>query len=221
MAWADDLPGIEVVPVVPPGRGNRLRERPFDRMAPAVTALADAVEPLLDRPWAVLGHSMGALIAFELAREIERRGRPRPERLLLSGRRAPGTAPPSAPIHDLPDDRFLDELRRRYDGIPGEVLDHPELLALFLPLLRADFALVETYEHRPEPRVSVPFSVWTGEDDPQAPPDELGGWGALTDGDVRVRVFPGGHFYLYERRAGVTAALREELVAVVRAEAIG
>src|SRR5207344_936510 len=108
---------------------------------------ADALTPLFDVPFALFGHSMGALAAFEMARELRRRRGPKPVRLLVSGARAPQRPNPDPPLRHLADREFLDEVKRRYDGIPGAVLENPELVELLLPCLRADFHLVETYDH--------------------------------------------------------------------------
>lgn len=216
-AWPASFPaGIEVCAVRLPGRENRFSEPAFVRAADLVTEAADALAPLFDVPFALFGHSMGALAAFELARELRRRGAPGPVRLLVSGARAPQRPNPHPPIRHLPDREFLDEVRRRYDGIPGPVLENPELLELLLPSLRADFTLFETYVHAPAPPLSCPLSCFGGHDDGRVSSDDLEGWRQQTRGAFSLRMFEGGHFFLQSAEAQVRRAVAEELALAAR-----
>src|SRR5262249_28939051 len=149
--WANSLPeNVHVIPVELPGRGSRLKESPFVGLSDLVEALTEAIEPLLDGPFAFFGHSMGAMIAFELARSVCQQLNSRPEILFASGRRAPQIPDATPPSYDLPDEEFLAELRR-INGTPDDVLAHRELMGLLVPLLRADFQMVQTYQYRPGP----------------------------------------------------------------------
>ena len=211
-AWADGLPSaVEVCPVQLPGRGSRFREEPFRRVADLVPALADGLLPLLDRPFALFGHSMGAVVAFELTRELRRRGARAPVLLALSGHQAPQRPDAEPPFSHLPDAEFLAEVRRRYDAIPKEVLAEEELLQLLLPVLRADIQTLETYVCRMEAPLDCPISCLGGEDDPHVSLADLEAWREETCGPLRVRTFPGGHFFVESARAQVLQALSLDL----------
>ncbi|GAB4190473.1 MAG: hypothetical protein OHK0022_03290 [Roseiflexaceae bacterium] len=209
--WAGLLPPqIELWGVQLPGRERRLREAPFVRMAPLADAVTDALRPLLDRPFALFGHSMGALLSFELARRLRREGGPLPVALLLSAHRAPHMPRRERPIHNLPEPELIDELRR-LNGTPEEVLSHPELLELLLPLIRADFAACETYEYTEEPPLDCPISVFGGMTDPLVNRDELDAWSTHTAAAFSARVLPGDHFFLHKSRPMLLQALSIDL----------
>lgn len=194
--WSDALPAdVEVCPVQLPGRGTRLMERPFTRLSPLVEALAQALAPLLDRPFAFFGHSLGALVSFELARQIRRQYGVHPVRLFVSAGQAPQIPHRVPPIHTLPDKEFLVELRR-LNGTPSELLDHEELMDIMLPLLRADFALYETYVYSTEPPLDCPISAFGGLQDHRVSKSDLEAWRAQTSGPFSLQIFPGDHFFL-------------------------
>jgi medium-chain acyl-[acyl-carrier-protein] hydrolase len=210
--WAEGLPDdVDVCAVQLPGRGARFREAPFRNMADLVPALAEGLLPLLDLPFALFGHSMGAVVAFELARELRRRGGRPPALLALSGHQAPPRPDPKPPISHLPDEEFLAEVQTRYDGIPPEVLAEEELLQLLLPVLRADVQLLESYTYVQEAPLDCPISCFGGEDDPHVSLADLEAWGDETRGPLRVRTFPGGHFFVESARDEVLRALRRDL----------
>lgn len=194
--WANELPGdVEAFALRPPGRETRLREPPHTSTAPAVKELADVVEPMLDRPYAIFGHSLGALLTFELARELRRRGLPGPVVLFPSGRAAPQLPWGMPPVADLADAsfiRFVSEL----GGTPPEVIADAELLELFLPLLRADFQMNEQYVYRDELPFQSPIHVFAGTDDPTARQSDVAAWSDQTDGEFGLTAMPGGHFFL-------------------------
>ncbi|MFF2523479.1 thioesterase II family protein [Streptomyces liangshanensis] len=204
-------PEVELVAVQYPGREDRLGDPESTGMADLVTQVADAVEPLLERPYALFGHSMGSAVAWELAHELGRRGRPGPRRLFASGRAAPGTAV-TGQLHRQDDDVLCTELGR-LGGTSREILDDPGLRSLVLTAVRHDYRIIET--HRPEarPPLSCPIHVLTGAEDPELGEersgDRAGGWADLTSARTEVRVFPGDHFYLTpHRREVVTTVLR-------------
>jgi len=209
--WADALPPeVEVCPVQLPGRENRMREPAFDRLPPLVEALAGALERWRDLPCAVLGHSNGALIGFELARHTRRAGVPGPVHLFASGRRAPHLPSRQPDVHQLPQPELVAELAT-LGGMPREILEHPELLALLVPLLRADMALTETYELRDEPPLDVPITALTGTEDVKVSLDEAEGWARHTAAGFRLHTFPGDHFFLFSGRERVLASLSADL----------
>lgn len=206
---------IELRAVQLPGRETRLAEPLFTRLPPLIGALADGLGESVQQPYAFFGHSLGALIGFELARELRRRHWPLPRTLIVSGRRAPTVPAKEPPLHPLPDDAFVAELRRRYDAIPQVILGEPELMALFVPVLKADFALFETHEHRDASPLDCALGIYGGVGDPQT--KEMDGWAELVAGPCRRRSFEGGHFYLVEQRAGLAMALAEDLLAAAMA----
>lgn len=210
--WSTLLPPeIDVLAVQLPAREKRLREEPFTRMDAIVSALAAELEPLLDRPVALFGHSMGAMIAYELACALRRRGAPLPAHLFLSGRQAVTEPPRERAIHALPEERFVEEVTRRFGGIPQPILDDKELMSIFARALRADFEVIETYEHRDAEPLPIPFTIMGGRDDPQTHPDRIAGWFGLTALPADVELFDGGHFYLGEQLPAVLAAIARRL----------
>jgi surfactin synthase thioesterase subunit len=221
-AWADALPpDVEVCPVQLPGRENRMLEKPFERLEPLVLALAGVLERWCDLPYAVFGHSNGALVGFELARLARRTGTPGPLHLFASGRRAPDVPPRTPNVAALPDAEFIHELGR-LGGMPRQVVEHPELMQLLLPLLRADMALIETYEYRHEPPLSIPITAYTGLADPRVSVDDARAWERHTEAGFRIRTFPGDHFYLAgDGATPVLAALSADLRAVALPAAAG
>jgi medium-chain acyl-[acyl-carrier-protein] hydrolase len=179
-----------------PGRAARVSEPPLKRYKPLVNALADAIIPELPPAFAFWGHSMGTLISFELARELRRRGQPAPLALFLSGRGAPQIPDPDPPVFNLPDPEFIAELHR-LNGTPKELLDSPELKEFFLPTIRADFELVETYEYEPEVPLNCAIHAYGGLQDTNVPAASLKAWQKQTSGPFKVRMFPGDHFYIH------------------------
>ncbi len=195
--WGDSLPAtVEVCPIQLPGREDRLGETPFTELQALVGALGVAIGPSLDRPFAFFGHSMGALIAYELTRELHRQAGLLPLRLFVSGRGAPQLPAALPPIHRLPDAAFLAELQRRYDGIPAILWQEAELRALLLPQLRADLALVETYAHTPSPPLPCALAAFGGTQDKQVAREHLAAWRGQVRDDISVQMFEGDHFYL-------------------------
>ncbi|HEY9157248.1 thioesterase II family protein [Candidatus Binatus sp.] len=194
--WSDNLPAdVEVCPLQLPGRGTRMTERPFTHLSPLVEALAQALAPLLDRPFAFFGHSLGALVSFELARRIRRQYGVHPVHLFVSAGRAPQIPHRGPFIHTLPDSEFLMELRR-LNGTPSELLGHEELMEIMLPVLRADFAVYETYLYSTEPPLNCPISAFGGLQDNKVSDSDLEAWRAQTSVSFSLRMFPGDHFFL-------------------------
>lgn len=204
---------IEVVPVLLPGRDRRLREAPRREAHGLADELADGLAPHLEEgglPFALLGHSMGALLAFELERRLARRGAPAPAHVFAAAFRAPHLPERNPTLHTLTDAELAAALGR-LGGTPPEVLAHAELMRLVLPVLRADLELVETYRWREGPRCRAALTALGSSEDPLVGEAELAAWREVTDGPFRLRLVPGGHFFLEraadELRAEVAATL--------------
>lgn len=212
--WA--IEGVEVVAVQPPGRERRLAEPPLDRLLPLVEDVGEAIAAEPERPYAFFGHSTGALVAYELTRWLAERGRALPIHLVVSGRWPPHRTDPEPPIHALPAPQLIAALRR-YGGTPDEVLGDAELMEFFLPLLRADFAVGDTYQHRPGAPLPVPITALGGDGDPRVPADSLAEWGRHTTAAFAMHLLPGGHFYLVDQRPAVLRIVAATLAPVLLA----
>jgi len=186
---------VGVCPLQLPGRGKRIAEPPFTRVTPLVKTIAEAIFGSSGEPFVFFGHSMGAMISFELARELRRRGSVGPRHLFLSGRRAPTVPKSGGPTFNLPHDEFVAELRR-LNGTPPELLDLPEATEVFFPLLRADFEMVDTYVYEDEEPLSCPITVYGGLQDESVPRESLREWQRQTSATYRQRMLPGDHFFI-------------------------
>lgn len=194
--WVNNCPpGVEICPVQLPGRGNRLKEPAFTSLTALVQALAPALLPHFDKPFAFFGHSMGASISFELARLLRENGQPQPLQLFISGRRAPHIPAREPPLHDLPEPELLDGLHR-LNGTPKEFMEHPELIQMMLPLLRADFSVAETYVYTPGPPLDCPITAFSGLQDWEVSREDIEGWREHTSNTFKLRMFPGDHFFI-------------------------
>jgi medium-chain acyl-[acyl-carrier-protein] hydrolase len=209
--WSVTLPEwIEVCSVQLPGRGTRLREQPFRRFGPLIKAIAEALAPYLSKPFAFFGHSMGATIAFETARELRRTGKPCPSHLLVSGGCAPSRPQSGLPTYNLPEHEFLEELRR-LNGTRQEVIEHSELMQLMLPLLRADFELIQTYVYKPEPSLNCPITAFGGLHDRSVNRTDMEAWRKETCSSFTIQMFTGDHFFLHSARPLLLEVLSREL----------
>lgn len=214
--WPDKFPiDIEVCPIYLPGRESRLKEPLFTRLSALVAALFDALEPLMDMPFAFFGHSMGALISFELARYLRRMQQPGPAYLFISSHRAPQLPDSNAPLHDLPESELIDMLAR-LGGTPQAILQHTELMKVLLPILRADFELCETYVYSPEPALNCPLSVFGGEQDTMVRVSELQAWQAQTQRSFTLHLLPGDHFFISSQQESLLEILCQELELIQR-----
>jgi len=179
-------------------------------MAELVAALGDSIEAHPGEPFAFFGHSMGAIVAFELARLLRRRNQPAPRMLVASGARAPQFRRAHVPPPEPGEAEFVEALRR-FEGTPREVLDNPNLLQLILPALREDAAIYRNYIYAEEPPLDCPIRAYGGAEDPNVRREHLEGWAVETTAAFAVRVFPGGHFYLRTYRQEFLAALARDL----------
>lgn len=210
--WAAALPTVvEVCPVELPGRGSRWREQPHTELKALVAAMAPALLEFCDgRPFACFGHSLGGLVSFELARHLRQAYGRTPAHLLISGCKAPQLPVPEPPIHALPEPEFLARIRS-YNGTPAAVLENAELMELLLPVLRADFALMETYAYREETPLACPLTVFGGLSDPKVDASALAAWRAQTSEEFSLQLFPGDHFFVHTAQADLLPALARRL----------
>jgi medium-chain acyl-[acyl-carrier-protein] hydrolase len=211
--WQSMLPDfIEVWPVELPGRGKRLAIPPFRCMSSLIAALESEVLYKLDSSFALFGHSMGSLIAFELARSAESKLGISPVHLFIAGRRAPYLPRFGRLTYALPDDEFVAELRRMR-GTPEALLDDRTALQLFLPMLRADFELVQTYKFVDAAPLTCPVTVLGGVHDQTTPKRDLEGWMTQTTGRCSIRMVRGDHFFLSDSQEDILTIVAQELSA--------
>lgn len=209
--WPAELPDtIEVCTAELPGRGARLNEPPFTRLEYIVDFFANVINPYLDKPFAFFGHSMGAMISFELACRLRAEVGVKPAHLFVSGRRAPQMLDRNPITYNLPSPMLLEELRR-LNGTPIEVLENPELMHLMLPLLRADFEVVETYVYSPRAALDCPVTAFGGLQDQEVSRKELEAWREQTIASFSLRMLPGGHFFLHTARQLLLRMLSQEV----------
>lgn len=203
-------PAVDVLAIQYPGRQDRQQEPVLDSVTDLADGVFNALRPWLDRPVALFGHSMGAVLAYEVGLRLQlRTGRP-PLRLFASGRRAPSRVRAERYVHTQDDAGVLRELAR-LSGSDPRLLSDPELLPLILPAVRGDYKAVETYRADPDQRLDAPITVLTGDADPLTTLDEAHDWCRHTTGGCDVRVFPGGHFFLNDHAGDVTRLIRAEL----------
>ncbi|MEU1395753.1 alpha/beta fold hydrolase [Micromonospora zamorensis] len=208
---ATDLaPDVEVLAVQYPGRQDRIAEPPLERLGDLAEGVITAL--LAERPgrYAILGHSMGAALAFEVARRSAGR-LPEPEIVVASACPPPGTVRrPGQLVHRLDDAAVVAELTR-IGGSDGALLSEPDLLPLILPSVRADFHAVETYQPPAGSTVACPIAAFTGDRDVRVDAAQAAGWDTYTTGGFALHTFPGGHFYLQDPASGFTERLRAVL----------
>jgi medium-chain acyl-[acyl-carrier-protein] hydrolase len=208
--WRHPTGAFEVVPVVLPGREGRWSEPMPTGMSTLVRGLLDHLGPDLAGDYALFGHSFGAGVAYELTRVVLDERLRAPRLLAVSGRRAPHRPAVQPCVHDAPDETFLAHLAG-LGGIPDEVREHPSLLATFLPVLRADFAVHETYCPSSMVPMAVPVSVFSGATDPAVSIVDILAWRDITAGAFRARVYDGGHFYLRQHGEAILRAIHDDL----------
>lgn len=215
-SWASALPEmVEVSAVQLPGRGSRLNEPLCRRLDPMVDSICAALVPDLNSPFALFGHSMGAILAFEVTRALAARSAKAPAHLFMSGRGAPHIPSKSRPCFDLSDDEFIAELDR-LNGIPKELLNSREIMSIVLPFVRADFEATETYEFHAAPRVKSPITAFGGIGDRHVSREALEGWKDHTDSSFKLRMFPGDHFFIQSMEKLFLRMLYEDLLQTCR-----
>ena len=209
--WAADVPeGFAITAIQLPGREKRLAETPHTNLEEVVRELAGALPRYVTQPFAFFGHSMGALVSFELARQLRNAGGPHPEHLFVSAHRAPSVPDADAPIHQLPEPVLIEELRRM-NGTPKGILDNTEVMRVLLPAIRADFQICETYVYKAEEPLPCPITVFGGLQDREVRNGDLPVWRNETRGLFRLQMFPGGHYFIREFRTPVVKSIVQDL----------
>jgi surfactin synthase thioesterase subunit len=213
--WGERMPdGVAVVPVRLPGRESRTQEQPVDRIGGLVDAVVDAIQPYIDSPFALFGHSMGAMIGFELARCLRRRSQRLPAALLVAAARAPQFRKDHVPSAAPSEEEFLREIRE-LEGAPREVLENEELLKYLLPALKADSMLGRMYVYHEEPPLDIPIRAYVGAEDKRLPIDVIEAWKQQTTRSFALREFPGGHFFVHTEEPVFLDALADDLARVI------
>ncbi len=209
--WSQSLPTtVEVCPIELPGRGTQMKLPAFTQLQPLVQAIAPVLLPHLDKPFAFFGHSMGALVSFELARLLRKEYNINPVHLFVSARLAPQIPNLKPPVHALPEAEFKEELRR-LNGTPEAVLQNAELMQLLVPILRADFAVLETYVYTTEPPLNCPITAYGGLQDQEVSCDELQAWQNQTNAAFSLQMFTGNHFFLHSAQSLLLQSISQEI----------
>jgi medium-chain acyl-[acyl-carrier-protein] hydrolase len=210
-AWGPPLgPDVEVWGGELPGHWKRIDEPLVRAMEPLVAGFTEAMRPALDKPYALFGFSMGALVAFEAARALRRQGAAAPRHLFVAGRFAPDVPFPGDPLHLRADASFVEGMGQVY-GLPENMTQDADLLRLIVPMMRADMQLLETYEYRAEPPFDCPMSGFAGDRDPAVQGALLEGWAKHTTGGFQSQRFPGPHHFLERNTDGVVRAIKTAL----------
>ncbi len=194
--WAEYLPGfVDVIAIQSPGRGRRFSEKPIGCLKTKVQMLHQEILPYANEPYLFIGHSNGALLAYELARELQKSGHSNLKHIILSAKRAPHLPDIKEPIHDLPNKEFIKELKG-YNFTPDEVLENDELMELFLPMLRADFSLSDTHDFDREYSLDSNATLFWGNQDEDVPLNDVLAWKELITGETNLIEFNDGHFFI-------------------------
>lgn len=202
-------PTVEVIAVQYPGRQDRRHEPNIDNIPELAERSFAALRPFADKPLALFGHSMGAVLAYEVALRMREAGLPWPVRLFASGRRAPSRYRDER-VHLQPEQQIIAELQL-LSGTNASILADPEILEMIMPAVRSDYRAIETYRHTPDRRLDRPITVLTGDADPRVSMEEAKAWAEHSDGPIDLHVLPGGHFFLVDQSEQVIALLRKEL----------
>ncbi len=215
-SWISELPDtIELFAIQYPGRENRFGEKLYTVLDPLIQDLERSILPFLTKPTVFLGHSLGALVAFELARVLQEHHDFQLEHLFVSGHRAPHLPFTSPIIHPLPDAEFIEAVRQ-LNGIPPEAFDYPELLEMITPILRSDFMLWENYQYLERAPLNCPISAFGGKKDPLVTPREIEAWGKQTVNHFSHQIFSGDHFFIHTEQQAFFEVLKKDLQRMIK-----
>jgi medium-chain acyl-[acyl-carrier-protein] hydrolase len=211
-SWSGRLPhDVDLYAMQLPGHEDRIREEPFHSLDDAVTALSEDLVALLDGPFAIFGHSLGAIIGAEVALQLESERGLRPEHMFASGSPGlPSVSPTRRPIHNLPDNELLEHIRQ-LNGTAQELLADKRILGLLLRIIRSDYAILDGYTYAGHRTLSCPLTVFGGDADPTTTPTTLATWSSVTTGKTNLHMLPGSHFFLHSARDELLVLLRDAL----------
>ena len=210
-SWANDvIDYAEVIAIQLPGREERYNEPLLKNIQSVVEELSLNFNEYTSKPFIFFGHSLGALIAFEFARELRRKGMPQPMHLIVSGTKAPHIIHEKPPIHSFLDEKFIRELKK-YNGIPHSIIENKELISIFLPAIRSDFCIYETYEHKNECPLSYPITALGGLSDDTFDRKNLIEWKDQTGHSFKHCFLAGNHFFIKDSYKEVIAIVNSTL----------
>ena len=210
--WSNELPTqIGVFAALLPGQGSRIREVPPSQTSTFAAELVTNIEPYLNEPYALFGYSMGALVAFEMTRQLRAQGKPLPTNLFVAARRAPQVPDTAAPLHVLPDSAFVKGIQSRYGGIPEAIMKDAELMTLFTPVLRSNFTMIETYRYVDEDPLDLPIAAFGGTRDKTTGEAELSAWGRQSKRSFNYQLFDGDHFFIQQHQSSVLDTVKRNL----------
>lgn len=193
---------VEVIGIQLPGRENRFSDPHLTSIDTVVEQLVRVMSSYADKPFVLFGHSMGALIGFELTRALQRLRLPAPRHLIVSGTCAPPRRHTEDPIHQLSDDVFLEKIRH-FNGTPKSLLQDEELMKLFIPLLRADFHIAETYRYEERGPIWCPLTALGGDGDDGVSLEDLSAWSTVCRAGYEQHVFRGDHFFIHNHKTAI------------------
>jgi medium-chain acyl-[acyl-carrier-protein] hydrolase len=212
-AWSGLFsPEIELYLIHIPGRDKRFKESLYHDLLLLAGSLAEGLVPYLDKPFAFYGHSMGGLLSFEVARQLRSRYAQQPVHLFVSSHQAPHLPDIQPSLRHLSDEELLIETERLYGALPDIVRQDRELLQIFLPIMRADLTMLETYQYRASEPLDCPISVFGGREDASIHEDELSAWRDETVSAFSLKMFEGDHFFIQTKRADLVQAIRRDLL---------
>lgn len=207
--WEKDLPdGVLLIGIQLPGRESRFSETHISSLSLIVEQLSSALLPFINIPYILFGHSIGGLICFELARALRKVSLPLPKCLIISATNAPQKLMVREHISDKSDEEFINCLRL-YNGLPDELVVDQQMMSIFIPMLRADLQILETYQYEEKMPLNCKLVVLGGLNDPNVPLEDIAAWCIHTNFSCNIRLFPGNHFFIKSHKKEVLAYLSE------------
>lgn len=201
---------IELIVINYPGRETRFTEKPVNDPEEMVSEIVNSLSDYSDKPFVLFGHSMGAMLAYFVTCELQRKQLMMPEILFVSGMRAPHIASRSEPVKQMNDEDLVNSLNK-YGGMPAELFKNKELLQIFLPIIRADLEMLGRVPVEKSDNVNVPIFAYGGELDQTFTKDDLQQWDQYSDVEFKLHLMPGGHFYINQHRNELLRAIEDDI----------